>query len=282
MKKTSIFMSLLTLVLGFASCSQDREPVLQKPTEFHLNTPIFADNLLILEKEGEGSEFNLTVSQPNYGMGTPTHYEVQVSLTEDFNDFRALSTVDTQAKIVVNAFEYCVGINELLGVEEEDQFAAVAGPRDVYTRVRAYIPGAEYSSINSNVVKLNVLPFFAVMQPAKIYVIGDFQGWNINSADVYVDESENGINSNIFSNVFDIPAGKATFRFYSALGDWEHNSIGYQVDDNATSFTFNADGMVETPCVAGKGSWTFPDWEGGRMKVTLNMNQMKAYFQKVD
>lgn len=295
MKKIIFLMAAAAMAGGMlTSCKEDTQPRLEKPTEFVLNTPPTANEILILaQNEEEGSTVNFTVSQPNYGLGTPTHYEVQLSYTPDFAEMYAIPTVNTQAKIEVEAKEFAVGMNYLNGIREEGDSDKFTGdPRQVYVRVRAYIPNCDYSSILSNVISVWAKPYFVVSVPAQIFMVGDASpaGWSQDEVGYVLDESENGIGSNIFSGTFYIAAGKATFRFYSKLGDWENNSIGTQNEDKAIAFKGFPDGVgseLETDVVVGKaekegkGSWSFPDWPGGEMKITIDLNNDKAYFVAV-
>ena len=72
-------MMTLLLILGvaFTSCKEDTQPRLEKPTEFVLNTPPMANETYVLEEyDGVATQIYLTVSQPDYGLGTVTSYEV--------------------------------------------------------------------------------------------------------------------------------------------------------------------------------------------------------------
>ncbi|MDE5573154.1 MAG: SusE domain-containing protein [Muribaculaceae bacterium] len=78
MKKISMFLACLTAIVGLSSCSQDRDPVLQIPTKFVLNTPALQNQYYQLE---EGNTIELTCSQPDYGYSAIVQYSVEVSLT---------------------------------------------------------------------------------------------------------------------------------------------------------------------------------------------------------
>lgn len=277
----------LMFILGatFTSCKEDTQPRLEKPTEFHLNTPPMANETYVLtENDGEASKIYLTVSQPNYGLGTVTSYEVQLSKTEDFEKYESLLTANTQAQIVCDGYEWSVAQNALNGIKtEEDADKFTGKAEDVYVRVRAFIPHCDYSSINSNVIKLNVKPYFAVRVPGKLYVIGKVSGWDINNDDVYLSEPQNGIGSKIYSGEIEMTSVEASegFRFYTELGNWDKNSIGSQSEDKPISITM-PDGYYEGACVSGKGSWSVTDWPGGKMKMTVDLNENKVYFQKAN
>lgn len=292
MKKISIMMALLFMMgVAFTSCKEDTQPRLEKPTEFVLNTPPMSSQTYILqETDGTPSEIYLTVSQPDYGMGVVTNYEVQVSKTEDFSDYRSLLTINTQAQIVCSGYEFSVAMNALDGVTTEDDKDKFNGEaRDVFVRVRAFIPNCEYSSINSNVIKLNVKPYFAVRAPGKIYVIGAVSGWNIDNGAIYLSEPQNGIGSHVYSGVVNFSSDDASggFRFYTALGSWGDDgslpSIGANANDgDNASVTIDDSGSYVGPCVAGKGNWNITNWPGGDMKITVDLNEMKVYFEKAD
>lgn len=293
MKKISMIMTAVLFIMGiaFTSCKEDTQPRLEKPTEFVLNTPPMASQTYVLhESDGQSSEIVLTVSQPDYGMGVVTTYQVQVSKTEDFAEYETLLSISNQAQIVCSGEEFAVAMNALDGVktlEDKDKFNPAA--RDVYVRVHAFIPNADYSGIDSNVIKLNVKPYFAVRAPGKIYVIGDVSGWDINNGAVFLSEPDNGIGSKVYTGVVNFTADNASagFRFYTTLGSWGDDgalpSVGANANDGDNlSITVDDNGSYSGNCVAGKGNWNITNWPGGNMKITVDLNQMKVYFEKAD
>lgn len=284
----------LMVILGatFTSCKEDTQPRLEVPTEFVLNTPPMANETYVLEEyDGDATQIYLTVSQPNYGLGTVTNYEVQLSKTEDFAVYQSLITVNTQAKIQCDGYEWSVAMNALNGITTEEDFDKFTGEaEEICVRVRAYVANAdEYSSICSNVIKLNVQPYFAVRAPGKIYVIGNVNGWDINNGAIYLSEPDNGIGSHIYSGEFEITAEQASsgFRFYTELGSWGNDgalpSIGANANDgDNASISLDDDSNYTGPCVYGKGNWNITNWTGGKMKMTVDLNEMKVYFQKAN
>lgn len=292
MKKISLMMALM-FILGaaFTSCKEDTQPRLEQPTEFVLNTPPMANETYVLtETDGTASKIYLTVSQPNYGLGTVTNYEVQLSKTEDFANYQSLLTVNTQAQITCDGYEWSVAQNALNGITtEEDADKFTGKPEDVYVRVRAFVPNCDYSSINSNVIKLSVQPYFAVRAPGKLYVIGQVSGWDINNGAIYLSEPQNGIGSKVYSGVIEISDSDAAsgFRFYTELGNWGDNgalpSIGANADDgDNASVSMDDNGYYSGPCVNGKGNWNITNWGGGQMKMTVDLNTMTVYFEKAN
>ena len=79
-KYINVLMLLAVVVFGLCSCEDDKDPVLQKPTEFVLNQPATSELYYALNPT---ATLNLTFSQPNYGPGIIAKYFVQVSLTRE-------------------------------------------------------------------------------------------------------------------------------------------------------------------------------------------------------
>lgn len=278
-------MSMALAVLGMASCSQDRDPVLQTPTEFVLNTPVMADQYIELQA---GNVLELVASQPNYGYSAVANYSAEMSLTQDFSTVYALKSTDaSQARITVKQADVATGICDLSGVSDEETMASVfpdgIPAMPVYFRAVCELDGVEGSRIVSNVVTYNhVQGYFAVPVPGYIYLVGAPEGWagpTESNAAHYADwrlfEPKDAIGSGVYSGVFDIPAGDAIFRFYTELTGWDNDSYGTQVDDNPIDFPDFTSGSFSTTAVKGKGSYQFSNWPGGKMTIVVDMSDMK-------
>ena len=277
MKKISFLAALIALIsLSFTSCKEDTQPRIQKPTEFVLNQPAISNLTYILTPE---STVNLEVSQANYGMGLVAVYSVQIALTEDFSNPYDLKGTYTNAKIDVAGEYLALGICELKGFKEPEDFTDDVVP--VYIRVVSSIPGWPEGNIASNAVLLNMKPYFAVPVPAKLYLIGQPSGWDINNGTMYLEEPQNGIGSNVYSGVYFIKEGEFQFRFYTELGNWETNSVGAQEEDNPVEITMN-NGIYEGSAVAGKGSWQISGWPGGYVKMSVDLNTRKVIFEETE
>ena len=282
MKKLSILLTAAAVALGFASCSEDRDPVYQVPTTFVLNTPAMQSQFIDLTEKGT---LELVASQPDYGYSAVTQYSAEVSLDPDFATFTeiaATSATSTMARFCVSQNDVCLAMLSLKNVTDEETFAETFGDNyvKVYFRAVAQLKGVESSRIVSNVVSYdNLKPYFAIEMPGFIYLVGAPEGWagpTESNADHYAPwrlfEPADGIGTKIYSGVFDIPAGQAMFRFYTALTGWDADSYGYMVDDNATDFPEFTDGSFTSALVAGKGSFSFPNWVGGKMTIIVDLS----------
>ncbi|MBD5218194.1 MAG: hypothetical protein HDS73_06850 [Bacteroidales bacterium] len=291
MKKIAFLMMAIGLVLGLGSCSEDRDPVYKAPTTFVLNTPAMQDQFIELTA---GQVLELVASQPDYGYSAVANYSAQMSLTEDFTESYDLEATDgtaNLARFVVKQEDVAAGLCKLKGLDSEEAFNAaypdgVMKPEKIYFRAVCELSGVESSRILSNVVSYNqVLGYFAIPTPGYIYLIGDIYGdgtWiepSENNAEALKDwrlfEADDAIGSKVYTGIFDIPRGDngATFRFYTALTGWSNgDSYGSQVDDSPIEYPEFDGGSFTTTAVNGKGSFNFPNWQGGLMTITVDMS----------
>lgn len=288
--KKSVILALTAILLGFTftSCKEDTQPRLSKPTKFILNTPPMADQLYIM---AANTTINFTVSQPNYGVATTPDYQVEIAKSADGFDkgeYRTIESQTTDAKISISGEEFCLALCSLWGYTKPENFDN--SPRPVFVRVHAWVPNAEYSSIYSNVIELKqVQPYFAVKIADTIQLVGQPEGWKTEVIDAWLlYETEPG--SLVYQGTFEIPEGQFQFRFYDkfdASEPWDWYSIGAQDDDNPVDISMT-DGNYSGPLFydpetkkAGKGSWQIPNFAGGTVEMTVNLNSKMVSFTLV-
>lgn len=134
-------------------------------------------------------------------------------------------------------------------------------------------------NLNENTVKFSV-PSLA---PKQLYVIGQFTNWVVPSAANtahYANYAlrETTIGSNIYKGTFYISSGSAQFRFYTELSGWEVGALGCQAYDNPIDYQMT-EGQFSGTLVDGKGTWNFPDWAGGNMNMTVDLNNYTVFFE---
>lgn len=113
-----------------------------------------------------------------------------------------------------------------------------------------------------------------------LYLIGEPQGWDIKSGAMKLQKVDTGESkSALYAGSFDIPADKAMFRFYNELGNWEVGSIGSQYEDAPIEISLDSEESVFSgEAVWGKGSWSIPNWSGGVIDMTVDLNSMVVTF----
>lgn len=296
--KTRYLSSVLfaAFAMLFTACSSDRDdnPKLglnHTATDFVVNTSAVADQYIQLSPT---NNVNLTWSQPNYGVNTVVNYKVQVGLVEN-GDVKwsdgYLETSYTSCNVQLSGEEIAKAICKLDGFATEDDYVDM-GFREIAMRVAANIQTTtsqlvEGTEIMSNVVSFKHMAAYCnIPTKAKLFIIGSCCNWpepvasqkqTLIDGGWFVEETE--IGSNKFHGVVEMPAGDLTFRFYSKLTGWgsddnPEGSIGHQAKDEAKEFTLPHSG----DCMPGKGSWTFTGFPGGKLEITVDLNNKNVSF----
>lgn len=268
-------LTVLSTSVAFTSCKEDTQPRLDKPSEFVLNTPPMADNTYQLS---EDSGVELTLSQPNYGVGIVPTYHVEVATKADKSDARMLEEAYTSAAFTIPGESLSMVICNIMGYTSPELFSSA--PLTLYLRAISDVSGHPEYQIASNWITLrSVVPYFAIKLPDNIYIVGDCFGWDV--ANTGYPLVETAVESRIYQGQYDIPAGKFQLRFYDEPGDWSSWSIGAQDEDNPVDISFT-DGVYTGPAFLGgqgdekgKGSWNVPGWPGGMVKFTVDLSNPK-------
>ncbi|MGN1251325.1 MAG: hypothetical protein ACI4US_00415 [Muribaculaceae bacterium] len=280
MKKLSIFFACAAAMFGLTSCEQNTDPKLTIPEDhsFVLNQPAFADQYLQLT---QGNSFEVTCTQPDYGYAATATYGMQVSLTEDFADYRSLNPVNPAlAKIEILDQDLALALCELHGFTASNYQDLPA--EKIYLRATCEIKGIEGTECVSNVITLNNVKFYlAIMEPGQIYLVGSPNKWPAPDPESEATLSkwqlnETGIGTGIFYNTFKLPAGENMFRFYRELTGWDGGaSLGSQAEDNPIDIQGDfLDGIYDGPAVNGKGSWKFNLDKETMVGLTVDTNNM--------
>lgn len=262
----------------FTACADDRDsnPTLVQPTEFVLNTPVYANQLLDLRTS---KHVSLTWSQPNVtDKGAPLagvgFYAIQVSKDGKFTASVAEAAADKTGKTVadyieleekyfstavdVNAEALDKAINTLFAWESE---ANMPAKQELHLRVYAHFAGTNAPledgsvSIASNVVKVQVAPYYIELSDAPValnYIVGqDVAGsWSNNVADAGKGllpffpiananyDKKTGLGSVSYTGYF---ADKAEFKVFSPK---------YSADGNSFAWDYAYVGVEGTPGTA--------------------------------
>ena len=194
-KSSLLLIGALTL---FTACSDDNgsNPTLVEPNSFVLNTPAYAEAGIDLK---DSESVNFTWSQPDYGFPAAVDYSMQVSMDGNFTvsvdeaeadefsetlpDYANVEVQDEDRDLKgsVNAADIAKAMQKIANWTEDE----VPETEELYCRMVANTTGAR--PVYSNVVKINVVPYYVELKDAPIgiwYITGAFTpdgGWKNNA-----------------------------------------------------------------------------------------------------
>lgn len=187
MKKIYFIGALCAAALGMTSCSEtwDDAPVLNThegvSVANFLNEPQMKGAQVMITEQNNTSNFNLTCSQPDFGYAAAAAYQVQMSLTEDFADFREIAQRFYDcAQINPLYSDVASALEELYGVRSEADLPLPY--QKVYMRLKAFVPQSpENTTYLSNVVSYDAisasyLAIWVADVPVNIYLRGGLPG----------------------------------------------------------------------------------------------------------
>ena len=122
-----------------------------------------------------------------------------------------------------------------------------------------------------------------------IYVVGNMTDWKEPSEaneEFYKNwsmaQTEPG--SKVYTGIFEFPANPM-FRFYTDLNGWEENSLGSQYNDSPIQywqFGLPGEDLFYSWLTEGKGSYEFPEFGGGRVKITIDLSTLLMTIEKTE
>ncbi len=288
LKSTLLLMCSVGL---FAACADDNDsnPTLQQPSTFALNEPGYSA-LTVELASSQGLPF--TWSQPDYGFPAEVSYDLQASLSGNFTVSTDQANADETGATVPDYAIIASGLNTPSGSMDAEYLdrnmvqIAKWGQKDVpatqtiYVRVAATTPGA--STIYSNVVTLNTIPYYIALKnadPELWYLVGECiadGSWGnaagavgkslIPLMTLADQEYDKVTGKGIISYTGFFPAGKG-FKLIKVPGSWDEQwgagESGYVMNDGGSgNITVPADGCYTVKLDTKNNVLTVDAYEG--------------------
>ena len=227
MKK--LLYSILALAgVTFASCTQEHIDVQYIPE--NAVAPVLGDIQGCALEDG-GADIVVDYTKADFGVMTATAQNLYVSKTEDMADMKKAKATFGENTITLKQSDLNIVALEFAdaGAEVEMYFAIVA---NLSTDKGAAVAGTE---LQSNIVKATFKSFVADILPTekfdKVWVIGDYCGWDHGKTQFLFDYTSSG---NIYSGVVDF-ADKAANGFkLTGVAGWD-DTCNWGLEDNTTA-----------------------------------------------
>lgn len=197
MKKINILFIVLLSIIGFTSCEDTKDPVINSAAldgsiSFKLNQSRYTNATYVLEDANATSDMDaLTCVQPNYGFTAAVTYTTQVCADSAFatDTYVSLATTVNGEKVGINTKEMNKAIIKIFG-----KLPNPVVTKTVYVRLKASISDATSTPLNdtltvkplySNAIALKILPYefplfpYTEITPVPYYIVGLGDGaWN--------------------------------------------------------------------------------------------------------
>ena len=227
MKK--LLYSILALAgVTFASCTQEHIDVQYIPE--NAVAPVLGDIQGCALEDG-GADIVVDYTKADFGVMTATAQNLYVSKTEDMADMKKAKATFGENTITLKQSDLNIVALEFAdaGAEVEMYFAIVA---NLSTDKGAAVAGTE---LQSNIVKATFKSFVADILPTekfdKVWVIGDYCGWDHGKTQFLFDYTSSG---NTYSGVVDF-ADKAANGFkLTGVAGWD-DTCNWGLEDNSTA-----------------------------------------------
>lgn len=291
MKKLNILFIVLLSLIGFSSCEDAKDPVINSGAldgslTFKLNQTRYTNSTYELtDANSTLSIDSLTCVQPDYGFTAAVTYTAQVCFDADFaaGKFQSLPSTVNGEKVAINVKELDIAIIALYGGALPDPIVK----KDIYIRLVANVSGATSTPLvttptvkplYSNSVVMNIKPYvlplfpYTEVSPRLWYIVGLGGNW---------DNSVAGLGSSL------VPLSLSSGKKYNLNGDGEFKYTGYfKASDgfkllrNIGDWANDVWGMTGANYVRnGGGNITVPS--DGYYTITLNSIDNKLSIDKV-
>jgi len=291
MKKLNILFIVLLSLIGFSSCEDAKDPIINSGAldgslTFKLNQTQYTNSTYELTDANSTLTMDsLTCVQPNYGFTAAVTYTAQVCFDANFaaGKFQSLPTTVNGEKVGINVKELDIAIIALYGGSLPDPIVK----KDIYVRLVANVSGATSTplvttptvkTLYSNSVIMNIKPYvlplfpYTEVSPRLWYIVGLGGNW---------DNSVAGLGSSL------VPLSLSAGNKYNLNGDGEFKYTGYfKASDgfkllrNIGDWANDLWGMTGSNYVHnGGGNITVPS--DGYYTITLNSIDNKLSIDKV-
>lgn len=244
--KKIIFLTVAIISFGiFVSCEKEsKDPVLDmtKATAQEFTGPAGGTQFVLTEDMAAEvfAEFSWSPAEYNIDLLQHPTYVLQMDIADSsFKNKRELiSTTATEFTITVGEMnEKLLGMGLQADMETEVAF-----------RILSFLnTSSTYSELYSQEVSLMLTPYSTVVSYPKLWVPGDYQGWNPAAAPNVFDFDGDGV----YNGYIYFPEG-GTFEFkFTSDPDWEHTNYGV----GATPFELSTDAAAGNLVIPGAGGY---------------------------
>ena len=220
MKKTVFSIIILTVLSLMYSCEKrEATPVLDmsQAVPASITEPASEAQFILTQENADSIMTTFKWSPVTYNLDNleNTKYSLQIDLADSnfVNAVELVSTTETSFSITVGEMN---NILIPMGLEPDK-------PATVELRVFSFLnTDTDVSNLYSDKISLTITPYLGVIEYPKLWVPGEYQGWNPAEAPNIYDFDNDGV----FTGYIYFPEG-GTYEFkFTSAPDWSHINYG--------------------------------------------------------
>lgn len=234
----------LALALGATACSEVQDPVYNVNSASAPALQEIGDSYTLQEGNEDFATFSF--SKADFGIQVAVQYLLEASLSEDFATVKeVMAGAYPEGGFVLPASTLN---SALIGMD-----AVPESPATVYFRVRAVVNNLSSKPTTmvlvSNVISTQVTPYSTVKEYPKVWVIGDYCGWNHGATQFLYSYAEN----TTYTGVVDFGEKAAAGFKITGVGSWDDSTMNWGLDGNAAAPEAEA-GSIQLIADGGSGN----------------------------
>ena len=216
MKNIKYLLFALIGILAFTACSDDKEnPIYNSATASAPTLTALSNAYTLAQTDADKAFATFTYTAANWGLKLATSYTLQTSLTEDFAKTYNLGTSTDISIPVATKDINSILINKgiLPGTATKMYFRILANATGLSGNI------SNISTLTSAAVSTQVTPYDMDINYPKVYLIGDFNGWD-HTKDLFLYSFES---NTIYSGVIDFGSKASNGFKITGIAGWQDN-----------------------------------------------------------
>lgn len=241
-----IYWAMMGVLALTVACEKTPELTVLDEVEFDTDVTTSSDAIVLAESDTLNDVITFSWSAADYQREVPVNYTLQFTTADDKDTWSRTIEVEVGEQLLT-ATMTGRSFNDLI----TDQLGITPGSAtEIAVRVKSYVDRAAYS----NYSLLEVTGYKETLYFPSLYIVGDYQGWDVDAADLIVSKKKN----DIYEGYVYVPDGSGLeFLIYE------------EQDANATTY-----GMVDGTTLSAS-STHFSIAEAGYYLIAVNLNTME-------
>lgn len=208
---------------GFVACNKDGEMLVAKPGVSG-NLTSSTSNVVLEKANASDTVISFQWKEADFGFSAAVTQQMELSVADsNFKSFIEQDLDPKQTQLAFTGQDFNTLVSKLN--------LPFGTPTQILVRIKSFISDSVAASY-SDTLSLTVNPFASI---SWLYVIGDYNAWDLNTVDSLISKTGN----NVYTGIVDFPAIASGYKFIPAKNwnvSYGDNGKGGLTSDNGANF----------------------------------------------